>query len=265
MNARTLSSEMTPSADPMAKPAPVQMGTLLMQNNVIGSWCVDGGYDDDFILASGTANPPTATEVEQRARLDAEATAEIPKNIEKYTNIVRSVNLFSEMGDAEIEAAALALQVKHFKDGEVIYNEEDEGHDAWVIESGIVVASILIPGIRFAGTWEWKETRKYSPSGTPFFGERGLMRKEPRTARMTCRGDVKALRIVSETYIQCARIREYKENFIRGCNVFETMTEDQIGKIGASVSLVYEVVIQVDKELGTEHRTYKDARHHCKQ
>eukprot|EP00966_Prymnesium_polylepis_P079970 1852898-Prymnesium_polylepis.1 len=74
----------------------------------------------------------------------------------------------------------------------------DEGHDCWVIESGEVVASILIPGIRFAGTWEWKQTIKYSPGRTPFFGERGLLRKEPRPARMTCLTDTKALRIVAE-------------------------------------------------------------------
>ena len=63
----------------------------------------------------------------------------------------------------------------------------EDAHDCLAIEEGEVVAAILIPGIRFAATSEWKETIKHSPQGTPFFGERGLLRKEPRAARMICK------------------------------------------------------------------------------
>lgn len=112
-------------------------------------------------------------------------------------------------------------------------SQGDDGHDCWVIESGEVVASIMIPGIRFAGTTEWKQTIKYSPDRTPFFGERGLLRMEPRPARMTCLTEVKALRIVDETFVTCSRIREHKENLIRGVQLFETFTDDQVGKIAA--------------------------------
>lgn len=53
-----------------------------------------------------------------------------------------------------------ALEVRHYKAGEVIYDEGDEGTDCWVLEEGTVVSSMLIPGIAGAG-WEWKETRPY--------------------------------------------------------------------------------------------------------
>ena len=55
--------------------------------------------------------------------------------------------------------------------GDIIYDEGDEGHDCWVLESGVCVSSQLIPGITIPGTWEWKETRPYSPGKFgSFFG-----------------------------------------------------------------------------------------------
>ena len=46
-------------------------------------------------------------------------------------------------------------------------------------------------------------------------GERGLLRKEPRATRIVCRTDVVACRIVAQTYVECARISEAKENLLR--------------------------------------------------
>jgi len=193
-------------------------------------WCLDG------TMTQGSANQDCRRPDDPERDAEDEAlTKQIANNMEKYCNIVRKVTLFSEMGEAEIEAAAAALQVKLFKKGEIVYDEGDDGHDCWVIESGEVVASIMIPGIRFAGTKEWKQTIMYSPDRTPFFGERGLLRKEPRPARMTCMTDVKALRIVAETFVECSRIREHKENLIRGVQLFETFTDDQVGKIAAVI------------------------------
>ena len=68
-----------------------------------------------------------------------------------------------------------------------------------MLESGECVSSQLIPGITIPGTWEWKETRPYSPGKFgSFFGERGLLRKEPRATRIVCRTDVIACRIVAQ-------------------------------------------------------------------
>ena len=56
-------------------------------------------------------------------------------------------------GLAELQSAAGALQLRHFKAGDLIYDEGDEGNDCWVIESGVCVSSQLIPGITIPGTW----------------------------------------------------------------------------------------------------------------
>ena len=178
-------------------------------------------------------------------QLDDEATAAIPDNLEKYKELVRCVRLFDLMGDAEVEATAREMQIRHFKADDIIYDEGDVGHEAWILESGVCFASKYVwsTGTReyvkgrmkvVSNAKEWKETRQYKPGKFgSYFGERSLIRREPRNLRVTCRTDVKVCRISATTYVTCARIREYKEALIRKVRVFETMTDDQVGKLAA--------------------------------
>ena len=73
-----------------------------------------------------TPPPPPPLTAEERAAREAKdraATAAIPQNLDKYVAIVKNVSLFSEMGRAELEAAAKALELRHFQPGEQIYDE----------------------------------------------------------------------------------------------------------------------------------------------
>ena len=207
-------------------------------------------------LEAPASYEPTEEEEAERRVGDQEATALVPQNVERYKKLVKKVNLFSEMGLAEIEAAASQLLVRTFQRGEIIYDEgdaadadglkldkdgkptKDRGGGCWVLEDGEVVASVLIPGVAEAGTWEWKETREYSAKSrvATFFGERGLLRNEPRPLRMTCKTAVKALRITSDTFVACARISERKEGLIRGVALLEQCTDAQVAKIAAAIT-----------------------------
>ena len=82
------------------------------------TWCLDG----TMTLGSGETGTLTVRDA-ARQKADDDATAEVARNMEKYCGLVRSVSLFSEMGYEEVEAAASALQVKHFKKGEVVFDE----------------------------------------------------------------------------------------------------------------------------------------------
>jgi len=200
----------------------------------------DGYRVNDYPAVALTTppDPPAESEAEKRERegREAVATAAIADNLDKYIEILKDVSLFRDMGDTELELAARNLQVRHFRAGQIIYDEGDEGHDCWVLEVGTAIASVLMPGIVVAGTLEWKETRPFKPGRFgSFFGERGLRRGEPRKMRITCRTDVTALRVSRENYVACARIREYKENLLRGVRLFEQMTDDQIGKLAAVI------------------------------
>ena len=183
--------------------------------------------------------PLTGDELAAKEKDDAALTAQIEDNLDKYTEIVSHVSLFAEMGEEELGMAARALEVVTFRPGDMVYDEGMPGRDAWVLEEGTVISSTLIPGIAGAG-WEWKETRPYKPGRFgSFFGERGLRRGEPRQQRMVCLTAVKALRITQESYVACARMREYKENLLRGVQLFEQMTDDQIGKLAAVIKMLH--------------------------
>ena len=181
----------------------------------------------------------------ERIRLNEAATADIPNQLEKYKALVRCVRLFDLMGDSEVEAVARELTVHHFKEGEIIYDEGDAGHEAYVVEKGVCVAykyvwstgkHEFVKGRLKVKTnlKEWKEMRRYKPGKFgSFFGERSLIRKEPRQLRITAADDCKLVRISAQSYVTVARIREYKDNLIRHCELFETMTDDQVGRLAA--------------------------------
>ena len=59
--------------------------------------------------------PPSAAERAEREALDRAACELLSHDLAKYVAIVKNVPLFSEMGLAELEAAAKALQLRHFK------------------------------------------------------------------------------------------------------------------------------------------------------
>ena len=78
--------------------------------------------------------------------------------------------------------------MRHFKAGEIIYDEGDMGHEAWVLEEGQCFASKEVWSMTFSNTKEHKELRAYKPGPFgSFFGERCLLRVEPRNLRITCR------------------------------------------------------------------------------
>lgn len=115
------------------------------------TWCLDG----TMTLGSGNqgCRPPHDP---AREAADEAATREIADNMEKYCNIVRRVTLFSEMGEAEIEAAAAALQVKTFKKGEIVYDEVRCGAVGRVCGMWrVVFESLCVVGGRCWWVWAW--------------------------------------------------------------------------------------------------------------
>ena len=191
-------------------------------------------------LKAPPAPPPlSADDARKREESDQKMTQSIADGVDldKYVDIVKCVSLFCEMGQEELRMAARALEVCTFRPGELVFDEGTEGREAWVLEEGTVISSVLCPGIAGAG-WEWKETRPYKPGKMgSYFGERGLRRGEAREVRVVCLTSVKALRITQDSFIACMRMREYKENLLRGVQLFEQMTDDQIGKLAAIMEL----------------------------
>merc|ERR1719253_1624196 len=98
--------------------------------------------------------------------------------IEHRKDRLRSVKLFETMSDAEISNAALVLEDCAFPAGALLMKQGEEGNECFVVDEGECFASVLIDGAQ-------KEVKQYGPGG--FFGERALLRSEPRAATITCR------------------------------------------------------------------------------
>ena len=75
------------------------------------------------------------------------------------------------------------------------------------------------------------EVAQYRPGGNQFFGERALLRSEPRAVSITCRTDVTVLRLSAATFVQLKRQQDHKEDLLRGVELFENFNDDQIGDL----------------------------------
>ena len=94
--------------------------------------------------------------------------------------------------------------------------------DCFFIEVGECYASIEEEAVS-------KEVKQFSAGG--FFGERELLRNEPRASTVTARTAVKTLRLTADAFIKLIREREHRENVLRNVPLFETMTDEQIAKL----------------------------------
>ena len=132
--------------------------------------------------------------------------------------------------DVELETAAKALEAREFKAGEVIMNQGEQGNECFFVEAGECYASIRTGK---DGIDTWKEVKQYGAGD--FFGDRALLRSELRAATITCRTDVKTLRLSAESFLQIWSLRNHKENLLRRANLFETMGDEQIAKLAGAL------------------------------
>lgn len=75
-----------------------------------------------------------------------------------------------------------AFVEEHFKQGEVIIKQGEEGNKFYLVEEGELVATIAM-----ANNEEAKEVMHYKAGD--YFGERALLRNEPRAANVIAKSD----------------------------------------------------------------------------
>ncbi|CAE8641814.1 unnamed protein product [Polarella glacialis] len=148
------------------------------------------------------------------------------KVIEHRMARLRGVKLFDSMGEKEIEVGARVLELQRFAAGHEIIVQGSEGFDCFIVDSGELFASVKIGD-------EWKEVKQYSAGG--FFGERALLRDDLRAASVIARTEVMLFRMSREHFVEMIRERENRETLISGCKMFETMTDEQVAKLGGVV------------------------------
>merc|ERR1719174_2115398 len=126
---------------------------------------------------------------------------------------LRGVKLFATMSDEDIEDAARLMKVIEYEAGESIIIQGETGADLFIVEEGEEYAEIKIGG-------EGKQVMQYRPGGA--FGERALLREEPRAASVIAKTNVTTWKLEQSNFKSMIDTRNLKESLIRGANLFET-------------------------------------------
>lgn len=92
----------------------------------------------------------------------------------------KKVSLLSPLLKSELQLLDQALETKKFSKGQVIFRQGDEGEHFYIIKSGSVTGNKQSGG----------KKNEFCLETGDFFGERALLKKEPRAATITCKTDV---------------------------------------------------------------------------
>lgn len=110
------------------------------------------------------------------------------------TALLRGVDLFSALGDEELDQIASVLLVQNFKAGETVILEKDEdAHALYIIASGEI--QIFITGVG------GRETILSLLSRGDFFGEIALIDGEPRSASARTVTDTKVFILLQKDFL----------------------------------------------------------------
>jgi len=98
---------------------------------------------------------------------------------QRNIKFLKRVSLLSPLLKSEIQLLGQALETKKFKKGEVIFEQGDEGEHFYLIKSG------TITGVKQTG----QNKLEFCLKSGDFFGERALLKQEPRAATLICKTD----------------------------------------------------------------------------
>jgi small-conductance mechanosensitive channel/CRP-like cAMP-binding protein len=114
------------------------------------------------------------------------------EEIEKRVNALRRVELFESLTDEERHSLATRLLVAPFVRGEVLTRQGAEAHWLYVITKGEAEVRVSTDGNLS------EHVANLGPGD--FFGERGMMTGEPRSATVTALSDVECYRLDKEAF-----------------------------------------------------------------
>eukprot|EP00931_Biecheleriopsis_adriatica_P005047 TRINITY_DN106610_c0_g1_i1.p1 TRINITY_DN106610_c0_g1~~TRINITY_DN106610_c0_g1_i1.p1 ORF type:complete len:829 (+),score=157.64 TRINITY_DN106610_c0_g1_i1:27-2513(+) len=146
-------------------------------------------------------------------------------DVERCKELMKGVKLLETLGEKEICELANQVEVRCFKSGDQIITQGEEGLDCFFVDSGKAYAQIKVGD-------EYKEVQQYEAGH--FFGERALLRSEPRAANVIARTELRLFRVSREIFVAVINDRNMKEHLVKNCKLFENMTDEQVAKIAGA-------------------------------
>lgn len=176
---------------------------------------------------------------------------------------VKQIRLFSNIDEKILESLAPALKEERFKDGKIIFSEDDLGDEIYFISSGEVEI------VKFVNKEDNVSQSLTSLGEGEFFGEMALFDKKQRSATVKAKGNVILLKLSCEDFYNfivtdaqvaisilggmlIATVKRLRETDIGYVTIYETgrllASEQNIDKLLGSVLVkIMEVVPDSEK------------------
>ena len=108
------------------------------------------------------------------------------KKREKYENTLKSVSIFSTLDNYELSQICDAIKVEYFEKGKTVIKQNEKGDKFYILDEGECYASII-----FSHNEEPIKVKEYQKGD--YFGERALIKNEPRAATIVTKSNCKFL------------------------------------------------------------------------
>ena len=124
----------------------------------------------------------------------------IARRLEVFT-FLRSCDIFTKMGSRDLSRVADVVQPKSFKEGTVIVREGEMADGMYFVRNGQVVVKQLLPDDLQGPEGKDEKMIGILKAGE-YFGERGLLTDDPRSASVEAVTDAVCLRIDRESFLK---------------------------------------------------------------
>ena len=108
------------------------------------------------------------------------------KKREKYENTLKNVSIFSTLDNYELSQICDAIRVETFEKGKTVIRQNEKGDKFYILDEGECYASII-----FSHNEEPIKVKEYQKGD--YFGERALIKNEPRAATIVTKSNCKFL------------------------------------------------------------------------
>ncbi len=114
-------------------------------------------------------------------------------SLQEEVEILRRIPLFAKMEPARLKLLAFTSQRLAFAAGQVLFNQGETGDSAYIVMDGVADVSIATPSGPVVVATVGRNA---------IIGEIAILCDVPRTATVTARADLHALRIDKETFFR---------------------------------------------------------------
>jgi len=196
-----------------------------VNGNIVSKYSGSGSFGERALLNDEprAASIKVASETLVCFRMSQKVFKEI---MAERIRLLRGVKLFKFLGSREIGEAAEALVLVSYKKGEYVIKKGEQGNEFYIVYHGQCAVEV-----------DGNDVLSYTDGGS--FGERSLLRDEPRSASIRVTSDILMCFCISQSvFKKIIEDRDGKEHLVRNCPLFETMSDDQVAILAGAFNRV---------------------------